>query len=113
MSEPDAKSRTRSVACIHVDDDVVILIDHVYMAGLLPCHDCEAPSHDPGMVGMAIREGDGEDSVVTSALMLPEVALLVADRLTRAAHLVLESMEEGPDMEREMEMLAAAQGDAT
>jgi hypothetical protein len=36
-----------------------------------------------------------------SMVMTPEDALMLANRLTRAANLVLETMEDAPDVERE------------
>jgi len=75
-------------------------VDHVYEPeGAGTCHHegCGKPSHDPGMVGLVMS---GEDATV-SALLEPGEALVLAERLQRAASLVMESMEEPPDIERE------------
>lgn len=98
----EAQARVRAVGHVHCDDDVVVVVDHVYMAdGSFPCDDCGQPGHDPGMVGMGISEGDEEDSRHASALMTPEAALTVINRLQRAVNMVLESSEDVPDVERE------------
>ena len=82
------------------DDGTLIAVDHVYLPdGSFACSDCGAPGHDPGMVGLIVGEG--------SALLEPELALIVANRLTRAADLILESREDPPDIEREAHRLGA------
>ena len=86
--------RSRSVLHMDIEDqDTFIGVDHVYFPeGTGTCH-CGKPSHDPGLVGVII----GDETVLLSA----EEALTVANRLTRAANLVLESEEGTPDLERE------------
>ena len=82
------------------DDGTLIAVDHLYLPdGSFACSDCGAPGHDPGMVGLIVGEG--------SALLEPELALIVANRLTRAANLILESREEPPDIEREAHRFGA------
>ena len=82
------------------DDGTLIAVDHVYLPdGSFACGDCGAPGHDPGLVGLIVGEG--------SALLEPELALIVANRLTRVANLILESREEPPDIEREAHRLGA------
>ena len=99
MTEPQhdhVHFRTRNIwhAILDDDEETCIAVDHIYLPdGSFTCEDCGRPGHDPGMVGLIV--GDG------AAQMEPELALLLADRLTRAAHLVLESQEEPPDVERE------------
>ena len=86
------------------DDGTFIAVDHLYLPdGSFNCQDCGKPGHDPGMVGLIV--GDG------SALIDAELALTLADRLTRAAHLVLESQEEPADIERDVARFAAAARD--
>ena len=81
------------------DDGTLIAVDHVYLPeGSFD--DCGDPGHDPGLVGIIV--GDG------GALLEPELALVLADRIKRAAHLVLESREEPADIERDMARFAAA-----
>jgi hypothetical protein len=76
-----------------------IAIEHVFAPeGAFECDDCGEPGHDPGMVGLGVS---GDDRQNAYAMLSPEEALLIANRLTRAAGLVLESMEDVPDVERE------------
>lgn len=116
--EPDGiRLRSRTVGHIHPDDDTVIAVEHVYATeGAHQCDDCGAPAHDPGMVGMVIsREDDEDGDGFTSVLMDAEDALVLANRLTRAASLVLESAEDNPDIEREAARFTPAErpaGDA-
>ena len=83
-------------------DGTMITVDHVYMPdGTVTCH-CGAPAHDPGAVGLLMT--DENHSI--SAVLEPEVALTLANRLARAASLALESQEQPPDVEREAARLA-------
>lgn len=76
-----------------------VVVEHVYAPdGSFKCDDCGKPGHDPGYVGLVIY-GDGGDC--ESVLLEPHEALLIANRLQRAASLVLESTEDVPDVERE------------
>ena len=91
--------RIRIVGSVPVDDDTMIWIDHVFTMGA-------SPDDDPGYVGLTVTEDDtSEDRVRLGAkatcLLSAEEALLLADRLQRAAHLVLETDEDLPDPERE------------
>ena len=93
-------ARIRIVGSVPVEDDTTIWIDHVFTLGTSPDDD-----PDEGYVGLTITgediaEADGH--VAKSACLLTaEEALLLADRLQRAAHLVLETDEDLPDPERE------------
>jgi len=92
---------------MHADEDTTVVVDHVYEPeGTGTCEDCGKPAHDPGMVGLTLA---GEEESV-SALMEPSQALVLAERLQRAASLVLESQEDAPDMEREAARYTAAAG---
>ena len=82
--------RIRIVGSVPVDDDTMIWIDHVFATGTSP-HD------DPGYVGLTVAE----DDIKATCLLTAQEALLLADRLQRAAHLVLETDEDLPDPERE------------
>jgi len=100
-------SRTRNIWHTILDDSdndedgTFIAVDHLYLPdGSFTCDDRGRPGHDPGMVGLIV--GD------SSALLDAELALTLADRLTRAAHLVLESQEEPADIERDVARFAAA-----
>lgn len=104
-SEPEAASkgipmRTRTIGVVFGDcGGDRIAVEHVFAPeGAFECDDCGAPGHDPGMVGLGI---DGDDRQQAYAMLSPEEALLIANRLTRAAELVLESAEDVPDVERE------------
>jgi hypothetical protein len=110
-SEPPVpRLRTRTVGVIDADDDTVIIVEHVYEPeGATPCVDCGKPSHDPGMVGLIVGGHDDDDPV--SVLLFAADALVLANRLTRAASLVLESEEAVPDIEREAARFAPAAGE--
>jgi len=45
-----------------------------------------------------------------SAMLTPDEALLLADRLKRAADLVLETLEDPPDLEREAARFGMGEG---
>ena len=55
------------------------------------------------MVGLIVTEGN--------AILTAEQALVLANRLTRAASLILESEEDTPDIEREAARFAAQDPD--
>jgi len=97
--------RTRTIGVIHADDDTVIVVEHVYEPeGAALCEDCGKPAHDPGMVGLTVSQDDDEP---VSVLITAEDALVLANRLQRAASLVLESEEDAADLERDIARLAA------
>lgn len=111
-SEPDGvRLRTRTLGCIHPDEDTVIVVEHVYEPdGASSCEHCGNPAHDPGMVGLVISSEDEDGTAqASSVLMAAEDALTLANRLTRAASLVLESAEDNPDIEREAARFAPAE----
>lgn len=93
----------RTVGYVYPSDDVAIAVEHVYAPGAAPCGGCGTDAHDPGVVGMAI-DRDDEQPVMVS--MTAEDALLLANRLTRAANLVLELGEDAPDIERDVARFA-------
>ena len=78
----------------------MIWIDHVFTMGT-------SPDDDPGYVGITVTEDDTAEldrvrlGAKATCLLSAEEALLLADRLQRAAHLVLENDEDLPDPERE------------
>ena len=86
----ESRERIRIVGSVPVDDDTMIWVDHVFATGASP-HD------DPGYVGLTVTEDDTR----ATCLLTAQEALLLADRLQRAAHLVLETDEDLPDPERE------------
>ncbi|MGE5287798.1 MAG: hypothetical protein ACM3ML_11445 [Micromonosporaceae bacterium] len=94
--------RFRIVGSVQVEDDTTIWIDHVFTIGTSPDGD-----PDKGYVGLTITGDDAVDAdnlrlVAKSACLLTaEEALLLADRLQRAAQFVLETDEDLPDPERE------------
>ncbi len=69
-----------------------IVVDHVSTRGT-----CECGHLDSGCVGLSIREKEAEIQI----LLTPEDALLLANRITRSANLVLETHEDLADPERE------------
>ena len=94
----DAKLRFRVVGCIEVHDDCRITVEHVFGNTVCPEH---GSLTDSGLVGIAIHDETPGGEVFASVLLDAADALLLADRITRAAHLVLELMEQLPDPQRE------------
>ena len=90
--------RMRVIGSVYPSDDVAITVEHVYAPGAAPCGGCGQHAHDPGIVGLAIDRGEEQPVLVSLAA---EDALLLANRLTRAANVVLELGEDTPDIERE------------
>jgi hypothetical protein len=94
--------RFRIVGSVHVEDDTTIWIEHVFTIRTSPDGD-----PDKGYVGLTITGDDAGDAEVLgvaaklSCLLTAEEALLLADRLQRAAQFVLETDEDLPDPERE------------
>ena len=101
--------RTRIIGGISPCEDSTVVVAHLYEpegASGKCIHDgCEHNAHDPGMVDLFVEHGD--DAV--SVQMFPGAALELANRLTRAANLVLESGEDVPDVEREAARFGAQQ----
>ncbi len=98
----DNGARIRIVGSVPIEDDTTIWVDHVFSLGTSPEDD-----PDEGYVGLTIAGDDSAEAdhvslVAKSACLLTaKEALLLADRLQRAAHLVLETDEDLPDPERE------------
>ena len=88
----------RTIGSVYPSDDTAILVEHVYEPGTAPCHGCGEHAHDPGAVGIII-DRDGQEPVAVS--LGAEDALLLANRIQRAANIVLELGEDTPDIERE------------
>ena len=89
MTGDDTPPRVRTVGCITTPDGATsIYIDHVYSM-----ETCEHGQPDEGLVGLAIRPDDGPEA---HALLGPDDALLIAERLTRAAALIMETGEDCP-----------------
>jgi hypothetical protein len=96
--------RKRTLGIIHAEDgNSLVAVDHVYAPdGAFTCHDCGKPGHDPGMVGLFVDDANDEDDQGIATVMLTAAeALVLANRLQRAAALILESGEDRPDIERE------------
>jgi hypothetical protein len=98
----DNGPRIRIVGSVPVEDDTTIWIDHVFTVGTSP----EDDDPDEGYVGLTITADDAEADYLrlaakSACLLTAKEALLLADRLQRAAHLVLEAEEDLPDPERE------------
>lgn len=103
-SRPEALPlRRRTIGRIHPEDDnAFVVVDHIFAAeGSLTCGDCGAPAHDPGMIGLFIDGNVDEEGETANVLLTASEALVLAERLQRAAALVLESGEDHPDVERE------------
>jgi hypothetical protein len=103
MSEHEAEAvpaKIRTVGLLFLDDqeEGAIGVDHIYLAeGSFDCEDCGSPGHDPGHVGLTADDGE----VIARMVLTAPEALVLANRLQRAASLVLESEEQVPDIERE------------
>lgn len=96
--------RTRTIGRLHPEDGTsFVVVDHVFAApGAIHCQECGKPAHDPGMIGLLVDEDVDDDETPPAEVMLTyEEALVLANRLQRAAALVLEAGEERPDIERE------------
>jgi hypothetical protein len=72
-----------------------VQVDHIFFAGT-----CEHGHMDPGSIGLAVAEEGHGDPV--SAIMDPATALLLADRLTRCAQIVLGQDEEPANADHEL-----------
>lgn len=93
--------RIRQLVFVETDSEMVS-VDHLFADGLVGGCEIHAPRPDPGMVGLTIHlNQDGELEWQAGAVLTPEQALYLANRLQRAAGLVLESGEDLPDVERE------------
>lgn len=103
-NDESSQLRARTLHTLYADDGSEITVEHVYLpegaAGR--CEECGGPAHDPGHVGLVIDDG------MATCLLTPEEALVLANRLARAANLILESSEEPADVEREIARLGAA-----
>lgn len=95
MTSDDESTRFRTIGCITTPaGDGCVTIDHVYTM-----KDCEHGEPDEGLIGLVAH--DHETGQETHVLLGVDEALLIANRLTRAASLVMESGEDLPDVERE------------
>ena len=96
--EPDSKLKTRTVGFIEAADDIHIMVEHLYDNSTCPEH---GNLTDAGMIRVTIYDETPGDEEYASVLLGAADALLLADRITRAAHLVLELCEQLPDPQRE------------
>jgi len=83
-------------------DDILVQVDHIF--GTTPeVRDCGRPHADPGLVGLTVAPdgADPEDPSVYRLLLTAEAALVLANRLQRAASLSFEADEGLPDTDRE------------
>lgn len=105
-ANPENSVHCRTFLTYTTDDDTIVLVEHVFAAEghAGKCDECGQDAHDPGVVGLALA---GDNGTTMSVLVPPEVALLIANRLERAANAVLESMEEPEDLERSMARFGA------
>jgi hypothetical protein len=94
----DTKLKIRTVACIEVTDEMHVTVEHVFDNETCPEH---GNLIDSGLVAVAIHDETPGEEQFASVLLEPRDALLLADRITRAAHLALELDEQLPDPQRE------------
>lgn len=85
-----------------------IAIDHVFSMNNRECPECGGESEDEGFVGLMINDDESDNHA--SILLTAEEALLLANRLQRAAEVVLESDEDLPNPEREYRRRVKAGG---
>ena len=87
--------RARNIGYLNAEDGSEISVDHLYVAGPETCSrdGCGNPAVSPGLIGLTLDDAMG--------MFTPAEALLIANRLTRAANIVLEAEEQLPDIERE------------
>jgi hypothetical protein len=95
--EHDGEFKSRTVGFIDAGEDTHIEVEHAY--------DNTSAVHgglvNKGLVGIAIHDQTPGEEQFATALLGARDALLLADRITRAAHLALELEEDLPDVERE------------
>lgn len=94
----ETKLKFRVVGVIEAGDDCHVTVEHVYDNATCPEH---GNLTNPGMVGIAIHDDTPGEEEFASVLLGASDALLLADRIVRAAHLALELHEDLPDVERE------------
>ena len=85
----------RNIIDLDTTDGSRVIIDHLFpAAGDTPrCPSCDGLCIAPGLVGLVLDDASG--------LFTAEEALLIANRLTRGANLVLEATEDATDLSRE------------
>lgn len=98
---PGSELRVRNIGTTVTDDETAVYVDHVYAPegtlGNCDNPECDHDARDPGFIGLVIQQG-AKDS---GASLTAHDALEIANRLQRAASLVLEFGEDVPDIERE------------
>jgi hypothetical protein len=92
----------RNIGRVFTADDDEIAVDHLYDHDSEPCPNCGGKCITAGLVGLVLN--------TESAMLTPDEALLLADRLKRAADLVLETLEDPPDLEREAARFGMPEG---
>lgn len=87
--------RSRNLTELSTTDGSEISVDHLYVAAddLEPCPNCGGACVSAGLIGLSVD--------ASAAVLSPEEALLLINRLQRAVSLVLETLEDPPDMDRE------------
>lgn len=92
---------TRHLFHLNIEDDedgpFVISLDHVYLTQSHFCEKCNKQEPDAGVISLSIV--DDEDETVTVFLDASE-ALVLANRIERAANIILEDLEDPESMDR-------------
>lgn len=91
---PDGELKFRNVAVISVANTAYVAVDYIY-----------DDTASEAFVGILVDDETPGEEEKASMLLDPEQALLLADRITRAAHLALETEEDAPDLAREYRRL--------
>jgi len=94
----DCRPRVRNIGRVYTAAGDEISIDHLYHPDPDPCPACGGKCETVGAVGLTVN---GE-----FAPLDPEEALLVVNRLARGVSIALETMEEPPDLAREIARFA-------
>jgi hypothetical protein len=90
--------KSRLIGFIQADETTHIQVDYLYDNETCPEHGGLAHG---GLVGIVVHHGEPGEEQLATALLDATDALLLADRITRAAHLALEVEEDLPDIEHE------------
>lgn len=85
--------RRRVLAEITLADGTEVVIAHLYPPDKVGCPGCGGDCVSAGLVSLEVDD--------PNPWMSPEEALLIANRLARGANLVLETLEDAPDVQRE------------
>jgi len=96
--QDDSEVKSRTIGVIEADQHTHIEVEHLYDNATCPAH---GGLVNKGVILVTIHDETPGEEKWASAMLGAADALLLADRITRAVHLVLEAEEDLPDVERE------------